>query len=174
VALGLGGVAFLVAPKIAGALRSPEGLHGAQAIGMGALVVSSLSWATGSLYSRGTPRAGSAIAGTGMQLMCGGGLLLLASGAAGEPARLSGVSWLAAGSLVYLILFGSVLGYSSYIWLLRVTRPAVVSSYAFVNPVVAVVLGAAIGGEALTGRVLASAAVIVCGVVVVVCGGRGR
>jgi drug/metabolite transporter (DMT)-like permease len=126
------------------------------------LLLASISWAVGSLYSR-TALLPPPLLATGMQMLAGGTLLLLAGVVTGElrgldPATFSTRSILA---LVYLTVFGALIGYSAYVWLLRVTTPAVAATYAYVNPVVAVFLGWSLAGEALTPRIMAASAVIV-------------
>jgi drug/metabolite transporter (DMT)-like permease len=92
---------------------------------------------------------------TALQMLCGGGLMFVVGLGRGElggfdPAAVSLRSWL---SFAYLVVFGSLLAFTTYMWLLRVARPSVVATYAYVNPLVAVFLGAAIGGEAMTAYV---------------------
>jgi drug/metabolite transporter (DMT)-like permease len=179
VAMGMGGVSLLIGPRAMEAWRGGTGHESVmRLVGMGLLLCSSLCWASGSLYSRRAERAKSAFAGTGMQLICGGAALLIVSVATGEPGRMSMDtmfgSWRPGLSLAYLTVFGTLLGYTAYIWLLDVASPVLVASYAWVNPVVAVVLGAWLGGEAISGRVGVAAAVIVAGVAVIVMGGRRR
>jgi drug/metabolite transporter (DMT)-like permease len=104
-----------------------------------------------------------------MEMLAGGVLLLAAGLVTGEGARLelSQVSPRSVLALGYLIVFGSLMAFSAYIWLLRVSTPARASTYAYVNPVVAVFLGWALGGEPLTLRTLLAAAVIVAAVVII-------
>jgi drug/metabolite transporter (DMT)-like permease len=107
--------------------------------------------------------------GAATQMIGGGAGLVLAAGLNGELARLhlhavTSHSWLA---LAYLIVFGSWVGFSAYIWLLKVSTPSLVSTYAFVNPVVAVFLGWAMGGEPVTSGMIAATVVIVAGVVII-------
>lgn len=159
--LGLAGIAVLVGGT-GNALRH----QGLSPVGIGVLLAASISWAGGSLYSRKASLPDSALLGTAMQMLVGGGLLLLVALFLGEwprfhPAAVSARSCLALG---YLILFGSILGYNAYIWLLKNAEPAWVSTYAFVNPVVAVFLGWALLGEELTGRSLVAAIVIIAAV----------
>lgn len=132
------------------------------------LVLASISWAIGSLYSRRAVFPAPLLA-TGMQMLAGGALLLLAGVLTGELGGLdpSTFSLRSVLSLAYLIVFGSLIGFSSYVWLLRVTPPAVASTYAYVNPVVAVFLGWLLAGEQLTPRVLAASLVIVGGVALI-------
>jgi drug/metabolite transporter (DMT)-like permease len=162
-ALGLAGVVLLVGP---GSLMGSERVHPVGAI---VLVLASLSWAFGSIYSRYASKPATAILATAMQMMAGGFGLLLTATVAGEFARFdpSAVSSRSFFALLYLLVFGSFVGFTAYAWLLRASTPARVSTYAYVNPVVAVVLGWAIAGEALTGRMVAAAAVIVAGVALI-------
>lgn len=137
-------------------------------IGLVVLVLASVAWAIGSLYSRSAVLPAPLMA-TGMQMLTGGILLLLMGVVTGElvgldPTTFSVRSGLA---LLYLILFGSLIGFTSYVWLLRVTPPAIASTYAYVNPVVAVFLGWLLAGEQITPRILLASAVIVGGVAVI-------
>ncbi|HZG42803.1 MAG TPA: EamA family transporter, partial [Longimicrobium sp.] len=134
------------------------------------------AWSIGSIHARGATLPASAFLATGMEMLCGGALLLVAGAARGElagldPAAFSGRSLAA---LAYLVVFGSLVGFTAYIWLLGVSSPARVSTYAYVNPVVAVFLGWAMAGEAVTARVLVAAAVIVAAVAVITTGPRPR
>jgi drug/metabolite transporter (DMT)-like permease len=163
IGLGLAGVALLVGPgRFAGA-------SAVDPLGALVLVLASLCWATGSLYSRRARLPASPLLGTAMEMLAGGALLLLAGLLTGEAAKLdlgaaSPKSLLAVG---YLVVFGSLVGFTAYIWLLRVTRPALVATYAYVNPVVAVFLGWAFAGEPLSARTLLAAAIIIGGVVLI-------
>lgn len=158
--LGLVGLVMLVRPSPAG---------GVDLLGAAAILVASLSWAWGSLYGQRAPLPSSQLAATGMQMLGGGALLLLASTLAGEPARFDGaaVSLRSALSLGYLIVFGAVVAFTAYVWLLRVAPPVLVSTYAYVNPVVAVFLGWALAGEPLAAGTLGAAAVILTGVALI-------
>jgi drug/metabolite transporter (DMT)-like permease len=103
-------------------------------------------------------------------MICGGALLLAVSISTGEATRFdwSRVSVQSAFAWVYLVAFGSIIAFTAYIWLVRVCSPALVGTYAFVNPVVAVLLGWAIAGENLDNRTISGAAVIVVAVVIIV------
>ena len=107
---------------------------------------------------------------TAIEMIAGGALLWAAGLATGEGARLhlSAVSTRSALSLGYLIVFGSLVGFSAYVWLLKASTPARVSTYAYVNPIVAVALGSILGDEPVTGRVLLAAAVIVGAVALII------
>lgn len=163
-ALGLAGLAILVGP---GSILGSERFHlGATAV----LVVGTFAWAGGSLFSRGSRLPASPVMATATTLLCGGATLAALGLAVGElsrfdPAAVSARSVLAT---VYLFLFGSIVGFSAYLWLLRVASASRVSTYAYVNPIVAVILGWALAGESLTPRVLVAAIVIVGAVALII------
>lgn len=134
------------------------------------LVVGTFCWAGGSLFSRGSRLPASPIMATAVTLLLGGGMLALVGVGAGElsrfdPAAVSSKSVIAT---IYLFVFGSIVGFSAYVWLLRVTTASRLSTYAYVNPIVAVFLGWALAGEAVTPRVLIASVVIVSAVAVVI------
>jgi len=161
--LGFMGITLLIGPS-----KLASGHH-VDSLGAAVLIIASLSWAAGSLYSRRAQLPASPLLATGMEMLTGGALLLIASLLFGEwtSFELSAPSlrsWLA---LSYLIFFGALIGFTAYIWLLRVTTPAQASTYAYVNPVVAIFLGWAFAGEPLTARTLLAAAIIVAAVVVI-------
>ncbi len=163
IVIGLLGLAVLV---------GPDQLMGSGRVdGQGALVLvlGSMCWAAGSLYARTAKLPASPMQSIALEMLAGGALLLLAGVLAGEPARLDlgAVSLRSVLGLGYLIVFGSLIGFSAYIWLLSVSTPAKVSTYAYVNPVVAVLLGWAVAGEPLTPRMLAAAAIIIAAVAVI-------
>lgn len=161
--LGLLGLVWLV---------GPDALMGggrADFIGAAVVVLCSFSWAAGSIYSRHVATPRSPFLSTAMQMLGGGAALLLLSVVLGEPWHFdaSAVSLRSLLGLSYLIVFGSIVAFSAYIWLLRVSTPARVSTYAYVNPVIAVILGWAVAGEALTARIGIAAAIIVSGVALI-------
>ena len=158
-ATGFVGVALLVAPQRGGAAS----VNPAGAI---VLTVAIISWAVGSIYSRTAPAPASPLLGTGQKMLAGGAALAVLSLVAGEPSRLdlAGVSARSALALAYLIVVGAIVGFTAYLWLLRNTTLAKASTYAYVNPVVAVFLGWLILGEPLTARIMLAAGVIVTGV----------
>lgn len=151
--VGLGGVTLLLGAPDAG---------DRYVAGWIVLVLASIAWSAGSIYSRSAPLPAPLLA-TAMQMLAGGVLLLLAGLIAGEAGRLDPATFSTRSllSLLYLIIFGSLIGYSAYVWLLRVATPALASTYAYVNPVVAVFLGWLLAGERLTGRIVVASAVIV-------------
>ncbi|HEX4469092.1 MAG TPA: EamA family transporter [Gemmatimonadaceae bacterium] len=157
-ALGLIGLLLLIGPDAI----APRG--GSRIDVRAALVpvVGSMLWALGSIFGRYAPRPSSAQLTTGMQMLAGGAAFLVVSLLAGEPrhfslAAVTAPSWM---GYLYLLTFGSLLGFTAYIYLLGATTPAKASTYAYVNPVVAVILGWAVVGEPLTPRMLAAAAII--------------
>lgn len=170
IVLGLIGVAVLVVP---GSVLKGE--FSIDPVGAAVLVLASISWAFGSLKNKSTPGPDSHLFGVAL-LMVTGGLWLYAAGlVTGELGALSleSVSLRSVLSLLYLIVFGSILAFTAYVWLLDVAAPAQVGTYAFVNPVVAVFLGWLLADEPVTSRILVAAAIIVVGVALIV-GGRPR
>lgn len=162
-ALGLGGLAMLVGPNTAG-VGDRTDVAGAMV-----LVLASLSWAAGSLYTQHAPKASTGMNGTATQMVAGGALLLLAGLFSGEGSRLD-LAHATTRSILgffYLVSFGSLLGYTAYIYLLGHTSAAKASTYAYVNPVVAVFLGWALAHETVTPRTVIAAAVILAGVAII-------
>ena len=169
--VGFAGVALLAGPAtfIGSGQIDPAGTV--------VLMIASASWAVGSLYSRHASLPNSPLLGTAMQMVAGGALLLAAGSAANEwpSLDLSRVSAASAIAVVYLVLIGSLVGFTAYIWLLKVSTPARVSTYAYVNPLVAVVLGSVFLGEALTARTLLGVTIILTSVALITSvGARGR
>ena len=156
-AIGIAGLALLVGPaKLWGSAR-------VDLAGAGVLMFGSLSWSVGSLYSRRAKLPLSPFLAAAMEMLAGGALLVVLGLLTGEVGQIrsrtiSGASVL---GLTYLIAFGSLLGFTAYIWLLSVTSTARVSTYAYVNPVVAVFLGWAFAGEPLSARTLMATLAIV-------------
>ena len=161
--LGLLGLVWLVGPD------TLMGGGRADFIGAAVVVLGSFLWALGSVYSRHAATPPSPFLSTAMQMLGGGAALLLVSVVLGEPwvFDASAVSLRSLLGLLYLIVLGSIVAFSAYIWLLRVSTPTRVSTYAYVNPVIAVILGWAFAGEALTPRMAIAAAVIVSGVALI-------
>ena len=158
--LGVAGIALLAGRGAAAA--SPGSIL--------LLVGSALSWAIGSLYSRHAPRAPSAPVHTGAQLLTAGAILLVVSTLRGDhalPALLNAPRSVLL-AFTFLVLGGSVITFSAYTWLLQVSSPAKVGTYAFVNPLVAVLLGSVVLGEAFTPRLLLALVVVLGGVGLVI------
>ncbi len=168
VMLGLAGLAVLAGPALWG---GKEGIDPASVI---ILMIGSMSWAAGSLYSRRPTLPSSSILAMGMEMLGGGALLLIAGLLSGELSRLDigAVSRSSVLAMAYLLFFGSLIGYTAYIWLLRVQPAARVSTYAYVNPIVAVFLGWIILAEPVTQRTLLAGAIIVGSVALITTTGR--
>ncbi len=173
-ATGFAGVALLVSPsaEVVGSLGAEPRRF---LLGTVAVLVASLSWAIGSLYNRRAILPARPLFATAMTMVAGGLLLVLTGIARGEIGMLSlgAVSARSAWALAYLIVFGSVIAFSAYTWLLRVVRPALVGTYAYVNPIVAVLLGWWLASEPVTGR-MALAMTVIIGSVALVERGRRR
>ncbi len=165
--VGLAGAAILLVPL--------EGVADLDAFWLLVLMVAPISWATGSLVARDGSRPPDPLVATGMQMLAGGAVMILVGSALGEfsgldPATFSSASvW----ALLYLLVFGSLLAFTAYIWLLDHVPITVVSTYAYVNPVVAVALGALFLDEPITIRTLV-AAVLILGAVIAIVSGRHR
>lgn len=159
--VGFVGMVLLVAPSADG--------RSADVLGALALVLATIAWAVGSIYSRHARVPSSPLLSTGSKMLTGGVLLLLLGGATGEFGRVD-VGAMSARSLLallYLIVFGAIVGFSAYMYLLKHTTLAKASTYAYVNPVVALLLGWMLAGEVLTGRTLLAATVIIGGVALI-------
>lgn len=158
--LGLAGLALLA---------NPAGSGRVDPVGLLVLVLASLSWSTGLVLSRRAALPASPFVATAVEALGGGALLLAVSFAAGEPSRfaLSAVSARSLLSLGYLIVFGSIVAFTAFVWLLRVVAPARVATYAYVNPVIAMLLGWLLAAEPLTARALVATGVIVGAVVLI-------
>jgi drug/metabolite transporter (DMT)-like permease len=161
--LGFAGVGLLVGRV--GALGGSQ----VDIVGAAVIVTGALLWASGSLYSRSARLPSSQLLATAMEMIVGGILLLLASLATGEwmRVRLDQVSLRSTLSWVYLIVFGSLIGFTCYMWLLKVATTEHVSTYAYVNPVVALFLGWALASETLTAQDMVAAAIILASVAVI-------
>ncbi|HEY6747358.1 MAG TPA: EamA family transporter [Mycobacteriales bacterium] len=156
--LGLAGVAVLV---------DPGGGHTdllSAAVALGGAV----AWGAGSVYAGHADHPAQPLLGSGLELVCAGGIMLTLGTAGGEPARVHAVPAEGVLALVYLVLFGSLLAYSCYDWLLAHAPARLVATYPFVNPVVAVLLGWALLGEAVGLRTAVATAVIVAAVALIV------
>jgi drug/metabolite transporter (DMT)-like permease len=168
-AVGLGGVLALVGPgSFAGGTRID--LIGAATVAFGCL-----AWSAGSIYSRHAPRPSSALMMTAIQMLVGGVFVGLLAVVRGELSSfdLSAVSARSMAAWAYLLVFGSLIAFTAFVYLLRVSTAARVATYAYVNPVVAVLLGWLLAGEAISARMLVAAVIIVAGVVIIT-GAEGR
>jgi drug/metabolite transporter (DMT)-like permease len=164
IVLGFAGMVVLVGP-------ARLGLSGrVDPVGAGVLIVASLAWACGSLYSKHGELPSSPLLGVAMQGLCGGGALWIVALLNGELAKFHPMAapvraWLAVG---YLFVFGSCVGFSAYLYILKKSTAARVGTYAFINPIVALTIGWLLGGEAMSQRTLLAAAVILTAVVLVI------
>jgi drug/metabolite transporter (DMT)-like permease len=164
VVIGFMGVALLVGPS------RLTGLQGdVDPVGAGVLVIASFLWASGSIYNRGAQLPGSPLLGTSMQMLAGGAGLFLLATLGGEWSRLevASITMQSLWGLVYLIVFGSWVGFVAYIWVLRAAPTPLVSTYAYVNPLVAIMLGNLLVDEPITVRLLVAAAIIVSSVAII-------
>lgn len=133
------------------------------------VMLSPLCWAIGSLYATRGPLPKRLLVASGLEMLCGGLLLLVTGAATGEVGHLhlGSITMVSALSLVYLVVFGSLVAFSAYVWLLSKVPTPAVATYAYVNPLVAVILGWLFLGERLTGQTLLAAALIISAVVLV-------
>ena len=161
--IGIAGVAVLMSRSL--------NLGGApiDRVGAGALIVAAMGWSVASALARKLPLPSSKVMSSGAQMLAGGLFLGVAAGLLGEVrgfnlAAVSPRAWL---SLLYLILPGSIIAFTAYVWLLHHESPTKVGTYAYVNPVVAVLLGYFVAGEALDGRTLLGTACVLISVVVI-------
>ena len=153
VLVGFGGILLLVGPlELAGNHQSIDPL------GLAALLMAAFFWAVGSLYNRGARLPASPLLGTGMEMLAGGAGLLLLGTLTGEwgQLHLSAITARSLWGLAYLIVFGSLVGFASYTWLLRVAPTPLVSTYAYVNPLIAVFIGSLLAQEPINARILLS------------------
>lgn len=160
--IGFLGLALLALPG--------AGANHIDPVGFIALLFAPIAWTSGSLYSKHATFPQRPLMAAGLQMFAGGILLFTAGIVTGELSgfhmnRIDAESWWA---LIYLIAIGSLVGYTSYIWLLKHARTSLISTYAYVNPVVAVVLGSILLDERLSGRTGVAAAVIILGVALIV------
>jgi drug/metabolite transporter (DMT)-like permease len=165
--LGFVGVAMLML------FNKPGGSHlensGKQWLGALILIVGSIAWTSGSLFSKYKPAKSAMLMGASIQLLAAGFFCMMASVFSGEAknfsfAEVNTTAWLA---LVYLVVMGSLVAYLSYLWLLKIRPLAIVSTYVYVNPVVALLLGAVIAGEAITALQVFALIIILAGVLLV-------
>lgn len=165
-AVGFAGVWMLISGR---ATDASEAAGAGQWIGILAVILGAFSWAAGSIYGLRGSAPKSSLLTAGMQMMAGSISLLIVGLIRGEwytfdPSAVSSSSIF---GLIYLIIFGSLVGFTAYSWLLKNARPSMVATYAYVNPVIAVLLGWLIGGESMTGQMLIGAGIVVGSVVLI-------
>jgi drug/metabolite transporter (DMT)-like permease len=164
VAIGFLGIALLIGPnQLAGPATRLD------LLGVISLLLAAFFWAVGSLYTRGAKLPASPLMGTSIEMLAGGAGLFLLGTITGEWARLdfARISTESLLGLGYLITFGSLVGFAAYVWLLRVAPTPLVSTYAYVNPLIAVFLGSLLAEEQLTASILIAALVIVSAVALI-------
>jgi drug/metabolite transporter (DMT)-like permease len=161
VAIGFGGVALLV---------NPGGASDVDPLGGGILIVAAFSWAIGTLYAREARVTVSPLVAAGMQMLCAGAVLSIAAAATGQfgEVRLEAVSGRSLVAFAYLVVLGSIVTFTAYAWLVRATRTSLVATYAYVNPVIAILLGRLVLEEPVGARTLVAGAVILASVVLIV------
>jgi drug/metabolite transporter (DMT)-like permease len=164
-AVGFGGVALLAWP------RGPNRI---EVWGAVVLLVAGAGWAAGSLYARRAPQPRRPLVGASMQMITGGFLLLIVAAVSGELTDVHDVSTSSVLALVYLIVLGSWVAFSAYAWLLRNARTSLVSTYAYVNPLVAVFLGWAVERETIGVRTLVAGVIILAAVALIVTPSRAE
>jgi len=156
--VGFVGLAFLF---------DPFGEGSFDRLGAVVCVLSALAWASGSLYSRGAALPERPLVSAGLAAFCGGVLLLVAGAAGGELGDLHPTADSLA-AIAYLVVVGTLVGFVAYVWLLRNAPTSLVATYAYVNPVIAVALGAVFLGEEITAQMLVAGAVIIGSVALIV------
>jgi drug/metabolite transporter (DMT)-like permease len=161
--IGIAGVAVLMSRSL--------NLGGApiDRAGAVALIIASMTWSIGSIFTRKLPLPPSKMMSSGVQMLVGGVLLVVVAGALGEfrnfhPASVSRGVWFA---LLYLIIAGSIIGFTAYVWLIHHESPTKVGTYAYVNPVVAVLVGYFLGGEQIGLRAILGTVFVLVSVVVI-------
>jgi drug/metabolite transporter (DMT)-like permease len=162
--LGFSGIALLVTSS-----SSVGSASGMSTLGVASLLLAAVLWSFGSIYARDADMPKSSLLGTGMEMLGGAAGLFLTGTAVGEWSTWH-ISQVSPGSLLglaYLITFGSLIGFVSYAWLLRNAPISLVSTYAYVNPVVAIFVGAWLGSEMINARIVLSALIIIGSVVVI-------
>jgi drug/metabolite transporter (DMT)-like permease len=161
--IGIAGVAVLVSRSLN--LGGPP----IDTLGAIALIIAAISWSIASALSRKLPLPSSKVMSSGAQMLAGGVFLTVTAAALGEfrnfhPATVSRQAWL---SLLYLIVAGSIIGFTAYVWLLHHESPTKVGTYAYVNPVVAVILGYFLGGESLSLRTVLGTLFVLISVIII-------
>jgi drug/metabolite transporter (DMT)-like permease len=156
-------------------LARGHGEHHAAIYGwsVAALITASIGWAFGSVFSRGARKPASPFLGVSMQMIIGSAVLFLLAATQGEFRQftLARVTALSFGSWLFLTIAGSLVAYTAYVWLLHVSTPARVATYAYVNPLIAVLLGCTLGREVFSHELFVAGALIIVAVALIVRGG---
>ena len=168
--IGMAGVGLLVGDGLR------DGIPGSSInfVAVGVSLLASVAWAAGSVYASRSPIKASTSMASGMQMLSGGILLFVFALAVGDlqHLNLAAASWVSIGAFFYLLVFGSLVGFTAYSFLLRNVTPARAATYAYVNPVVAVLLGWLLAGEPLTLRMLIAGAIIISSVILITTFGK--
>jgi len=164
----LGALGLAVGFAGAALLAGPTGAGHIDLAGAIILLLAAASWAAGSLYSRRAPLPRRPLVSSSMQMLTGGALLAVVAAASGEVEHVHHVSLESGLALVYLIVFGSLLAFTCYAWLLRNARTSLVATYAYANPLVAVFLGWAVESEPIGARTVVAGALILAAVALIV------
>lgn len=159
--IGFSGLVLLMAPRL-GDIRGTQ----RELLGAGILILGTWLWTAGSIYSKSHPVRADALVATGYEMLTAGGVLTVLGLATGEASRLPEVTPAALGALAYLIVIGSCLAFTAFVWALRNAPASKVMTYAFVNPVIAVLLGWVVLGEPVDWWLAAGMTVIVAGVAI--------
>jgi drug/metabolite transporter (DMT)-like permease len=169
VLIGLAGVALLVSGGVNHGSNQSAAATTMSFVGTGVVLAAGFAWAAGSVYANRRPIKVATSLTSGMQMLAGGSLLLVLALISGDFQRLNlaAASWVSIGAFAYLVVFGALVAFTAYSWLLRNVTTARAATYAYVNPVVAVLLGWLLASEPLTLRMVVAAAVIVCSVVLI-------
>lgn len=167
--LGIIGLAVLIGPAVMHPDAVGTANNGIRIAAVVILMLGEISWATGSILSRHLDLPRSAPFATAIEMLAAGVVFLIVSALTHEPEffDISRVSGRSIAGLIYLITFGSLVAFSAYIWLLKVSTPAKVATYAYVNPVVALFLGWALAGESLSPRTAIASAIVIAAVAVI-------
>lgn len=162
-ALGIAGLAVLVGPDVF------TGVGGLDPWRVAGLIGATIFWGAGMMYMRYAHNPLEPFAASGIQMLCGSVWLLLAGIFSGEFGRLDlgGITARSFGAWCYLVIFGSLIGFSTFTWLMKHSTPARVSTYAYVNPIVAVFLGWLVLHETVSPRIFLAAAIIIAGVAII-------
>ena len=169
-AVGFAGVCLLVHPTPTAAGSTTVEARTDFVTGSALVLLAAMVWAAGSLYAKRADRPGSAVLNIGAQMLCGGVLLGVAAVLRGETSGFQpgNISSQSAWAFLYLVFVGALVGFSAYIWVLGAASPALVGTYAFVNPGVAVLLGWAFAGETVSATTLLGMAIILSAVALIV------
>ena len=164
IALGVVGLVLLVAPSL-----SVDAAVPLDPWRVGGILIACVTWSAGSIYTRYARTPAEPMTAAAIQMLTGGLWLVLAAAALGEPGRFdpAGIAPHSVLAWLYLVFVGSLVGFTTFVWLMKHSTPARVSTYAYVNPVVAVFLGWLLASEPLTARTVGATAVIILAVVMI-------